>query len=162
MINIPQFGSIESVCRVPNILIDNGFECMNYAQMGFALKGDINASLEANTKFGENHGKAASILGIASCKNKRIYKSDFSLAFYNLDPLDQYDLVTRLFFKIPIVQGLLKLSKEGEVNGYSLMDEMTDSTKKRRGQCLRAIFKHLKSFDNDSLNDRINNIVWRI
>ena len=40
--NIPQFGSIESLIRVPSILIEAGCGKMNYAELGLRLKNDVN------------------------------------------------------------------------------------------------------------------------
>ena len=50
--HIPQFGKIETLIRVPQYFVDKGHSSVDYPQLGFYLKPDINASLVANSKFG--------------------------------------------------------------------------------------------------------------
>lgn len=157
---IPQFGKIDTVMRVPSFFVQKGETCTDYPQMGFFLKEDINATLLAKTKFGENHGKAASILGIARCVDRRICPSALSRAFCSYSREQQRELVVRLFFRIPIIQILLKASAQLQVNGYAPMAQLKKSTMRRRSQCLRAILRTLGEYQNQNLNERIANIVW--
>ena len=159
---IPQFGSIASLIRVPQIVLqDSPFDGLTYAQLGFLLKNDVNAKLEANIKFGENHGKAASLLGLISMEKKRFKSSSLSAAFCGLaETSEKIKLIQILFFRIPIVQLTLKQAEGGRVNGYNNMTELTVSTKKRRGQCLRNIFREFSELNVDLLSQRINNIYW--
>ena len=157
---IPQFGKTETLIHVPRYFIDKGQTSVDYPQLGFYLKPDINASLMANTKFGENHGKAMALLGLTDCINKRIVPSAFTNAFCSYDKDKQNEIIIKLFFRIPIVQIILKAASKNQVNGYLPMQALMDSTRRRRSQCLRAIFKLLLSYDNDELNRRINNIIW--
>ena len=158
--SIPQFGKIETVMCVPLFFVQKGEACTDYPQMGFFLKKDITASLAAKTKFGENHGKAASVLGIARCVDRRICPSGLSRAFCSYSNEQQRELVVRLFFKIPIIQILLKASAQSQINGYAPMTQLKDSTMKRRSQCIRAILRTLNEYKNPDLNTRISNIVW--
>ena len=158
--NIPQFGKIETILNVPSYFIDNGNCCADYPQLGFFLKPDVTATLVANTKFGENHGKAASILGIANCVHKRIVPSALTYAFVDFDNNLKIEIIKRLLFRIPIVQIILSAATSGKVNGYAPMLQLKDSTKHRRGQCLRAIFRILKGYNHADLTARIDNIVW--
>lgn len=159
--NIPQFGSIESLIRVPSILIEAGCGKMNYAELGLRLKNDVTAKLDANIKFGENHGKGAALLGLVNCIDKRFSLSSLSNGFNQIsDSAKQREIVLRLFFRIPLVQAILKSAKEGITNGYDYMIDLTESTKKRRGQCLRAIFRDLKELYNQDLDMRLINIIW--
>lgn len=157
---IPQFGKTSMVAKVPCYFAQKGQLCADYPQMGLFLKGDPTATLAANTKFGENHGKAAAILGIANCTNKRIVPSSLSAEFCCLDDRIKIAIIKKLLFRIPIIQVLLKASASGKVNGYYPMHELQDSTMRRRGQCLRAIFRLLKEYDDADLNARIDNILW--
>lgn len=158
--NIPQFGKIETILNVPSYFVDTGNCCADYPQLGFFLKPDVTATLAANTKFGENHGKAASILGIANCVHKRIIPSALTYIFANLEHDQKEEIIKRLLFRIPIVQIILFSAKSGKVNGYDPMSQLMESTKRRRSQCLRAIFRILKEYNNTDLTARIDNIVW--
>lgn len=160
---IPQFGSIENLIRVPFILASTGCSQLNYAELGLRLKNDINANLTANIKFGENHGKGAALLGLINCEGRRFLQSSLSLGFCQIgERTVQREVVLRLFFRIPLVQAILSAAKKGTINGYELMSELTQSTKKRRGQCLRAIFSDLNSIADAELSKRIQNITWEI
>lgn len=158
--NIPQFGKIETILNVPSYFVSNGNCCVDYPQLGFFLKPDVTATLVANTKFGENHGKAASILGITNCIHKRIVPSALTYTFASLEHDKKEEIIKRLLFRIPVVQIILFSAKSGKVNGYDSMSQLKESTKHRRSQCLRAIFKMLKEYDNTDLSARIDNIVW--
>lgn len=158
--HIPQFGKTETLLRVPCYFIEKGQTSVDYPQLGFYLKPDINASLMANTKFGENHGKTMSLLGLTDCLNKRIVPSAFTSAFCFCDTNKQNQILLKLFFRIPIVQIILKSASANAVNGYLPMQALKDSTRRRRSQCLRAIFKLLSAYGDKELNQRIDNINW--
>ena len=159
---IPQFGKIDTLIKVPMQLSDTGTQ-LNYAQLGFLLKKDMNASLEANTKFGENHGKGAALTGIVNCIDKRITTSALSSGFCAISDLKTQELiVVKLYFRIPIVQEILKHAARGQYNGFDAMTLIMENTKKRRSQCLRQIFKSMEIFQDDALNARLQNIVWNI
>lgn len=157
---IPQFGKTETLLHVPYYFTEKGQTSVDYPQLGFYLKPDLNASLMANTKFGENHGKTMSLLGLTDCVNKRIVPSAFTSAFCSCDANQQNQILLKLFFRIPIVQIILKAASVNTVNGYLPMQALMDSTRRRRSQCLRAIFKLLLAYDDNELNRRINNINW--
>lgn len=160
---IPQFGSVESIENVPFVLSGTGIQYLSYAQLGYYLKKDVNAKLVANVKFGENHGKGASLIGIAQCKDGQFACSALSLGFCKItDPSIRREIIVRLFLRIPIVQMILRHAFLGQYNGYSPMDNFTESTKKRRSQCLRKIFSSLRSLQNQALDYRINNIYWEL
>lgn len=158
---IPQFGKIDTIMRVPYYFQVLQQSSADYPQMGFYLKQDINANLMANTKFGENYGKAASILGVTSCANKRIMPSVFTEAFCELDCETQHEVFRKLIFRVPIIQVILKSATEGPFNGYSPMSQLKESTMKRRGQCIRAMLRELYKYQNEELNMRIENVIWK-
>lgn len=158
--SIPQFGKVETIINVPSYFVMSGSCSADYPQLGFFLKQDVNATLTANTKFGENHGKAASILGIANCVHQRIVPSTLTYAFVELNHDQKEDIIKKLFFKIPAVQIILRSAKNGTINGYDPMTQLMESTKHRRSQCLRAVFRILREYNNVDLNARIDNIIW--
>lgn len=157
---IPQFGKIDTVIGVPSYFAQTGSNCADYPQLGLYLKKDATASLVANTKFGENHGKAASIMGMACCVDRRIIPSALSFAFCEMSTEQKHEVALRLLFRIPIVQILLSTAKTGLANGYAPMSQLKESTRHRRSQCLRAIFKIFDEMNNPELSRRIKNIVW--
>ena len=160
---IPQFGSIEALISVPKILMKQGGCPLNYAQLGFKLKNDLNAKLEANIKFGENHGKGATQIGLVQCMNGMFSLTPIGKAFCCIDDSEiQTEIVCKLFFRIPVVQQILRFSKDIPYNGFLSMQSLGDSTKKRRSQCLRRIFATMRTLGNPEINARIENIIWEI
>ena len=158
--NVPQFGKMENVIRVPSYFSDTGSGSADFPQMGFYLKQDIGSSLGANTKFGENHGKAAVLLGIADCINGKLVPSAFTHAFCDCEAQKQQRIISVLLFRIPIVQIILKNASAGVYQSKIAMSLLSASTQKRRGFSLRVIFSRLESLGNEELNRRINNVIW--
>lgn len=158
---LPQFGSLETLIRVPEIMVSLGFDCLSYTQLGFYLKGDVNAKQSANAKYGETHGKGACQLGFASCHNNRLCFSSLTGAICSLDDKElQHRITTILCLRIPIIQTLLCRAKQGMVNGYEPMSHLEVSTQRRRAICVRMILKELGHLNDSQLSQRINNIVW--
>ncbi len=161
--DIPQFGSIASLIKVPELVLKAGSAGLNYAQLGFELKNDVYAKMDANIKFGENHGKGAALLGLVRLNAGRCFFSSLTTGFCDIkNDKEKSAVIHRLLFRIPIVQAILKETKNGYTNGYKFMKGMKESTQKRRGQCMRAIFRELESWNNSFLSDRISNISWEI
>lgn len=160
---LPQFGSLETVLRVPEILVQKGVDGFTVAQLGFYLKGDINATQGANAKFGENHGKGASFLGLACHEDGKICFSALTGAINHVTSYaDRYAIAQRLCFRIPVVQTLLHNARYGKINGFAPMSYLKESTQLRRAQCIKLIFKELRTLSHPELTARINNIYWEI
>ena len=160
---LPQFGSLEMLIRVPEIMISTGLDGLTHTQLGFYLKGDVNAKQAANAKYGETHGKGACQLGFAVCQNCRIYFGALTGAFHDIsNDEEKLKLVKLLCFRIPIVQTLLNRACDGMVNGYEPMAHLETSTQIRRGICVRMIFRELLTLQDVELSRRINNIYWSI
>lgn len=157
---IPQFSKIDTLIKVPYYFSNKGCPCADYAQLGFFLKRDPDAKLAANIKFGETYGKGASLLGIVNCIDQRFCPSVLSNAFCDLDYQEQEAIICRLLFRVPIVQIILKAAANGETNGFTPMEQLKESTKHRRSQCLRNIFKLLDECGDSAVSSRINNIIW--
>lgn len=157
---IPQFGRIETLNRVPYYFCDRSTSSADYAQLGFYLKNDLSATLDANIKYGENNGKGASLLGIVNCMDKRIVPSVLTESFCTLSSEKQQEALLRLLFRIPIIQILLQKSRVNKVCVYEPMSLLKESTQFRRGQCIKSIVKALNTLDSNELRDRLNNIYW--
>ena len=157
---IPQFGRLETITKVPSYFANNYQLTVDYPQLGFYLKQDVEASLNANTKFGENHGKVAALCGIVLCKEKRFTPSCLTTAFAQYSTDQQMELLTKLLFRIPIIQTILKEAGEGLYNGYEPMLLLQASTMLRRSYSLRAILKQFHKYSDENLIFRLDNIIW--
>lgn len=158
---LPQFGSLETLIRVPEIMVSRGMDCLSYTQLGFYLKGDLEAKQAANAKYGETHGKGACQLGFAVCHNSKICFGALTNAFNSIGSFEeQHYLAAILCFRIPVIQTLLNMAKAGRTNGFSPMRHLERSTQNRRAICVRMIFKELAQIGNPELSRRIENIYW--
>ena len=162
-LSLPQFGSLETLIRVPEIMIATGIDGLSYSQLGFYLKCDIAAKQQAIAKYGETHGKGACQLGIAQCQSSKIYFGALTNAFHDIsNENEKLRLAKFLCFRIPIVQTLLNLARNNKVNGFSPMSHLKESTQIRRAICAKMIFRELLTLQDPELTKRINNIYWEI
>lgn len=160
---LPQFGSLETLIRVPEVMISTGLDGLSYTQLGFYLKGDVNAKQAANAKYGETHGKGACQLGFAGCQKSRIHFGSLTNAFHSItDHAQKLKLAKLLCFRIPIIQTLLHMARTGRVNGYVPMSYLEKSTQTRRAICVKMILRELLTLEDPELTRRINNIYWNI
>lgn len=160
---LPQFGTLETLIRVPEILISTGLDGLSYTQLGFFLKGDVNAKQSANAKYGETHGKGACQLGFAGCQKNKIRFSAFTNAFHSIsDGNEKLRLAKLLCFRIPIIQTLLNKARSEKTNGFSPMSQLEKSTQIRRSICVKMILRELQTLQDPELSKRINNIYWDI
>lgn len=159
-LEIPQFGKVSMIGRVPDVFEKTGMDVVDYAQLGFYLKNDPSATLMSNTKFGENHGKIATQLGIVSLRECRFYKSALTLGMMEFSEQEKINIIAKLCFRIPILREYLKVSKNGPIDGYSFLSELSDSTKERRGSSIRSLMKCMSLLGDEDLNRRIDNTYW--
>lgn len=157
---IPQFGRPETVLRVPCAFAEMSVREIDAPQLGFYLKRDLKANLGANTKFGENHGKVAALLGLVDYSEGRFVPSALTDAFCACNEQKKLQIINRLWFRIPIVQILLKQAKTGCTNGYAPMAQLSESTRVRRGSSVKCVLKCLKVHNEKNLTDRIANVLW--
>lgn len=160
---LPQFGTLETLIRVPEIMISTGLDGLSYTQLGFYLKGDVNAKQSANAKYGETHGKGACQLGFAGCQKSKIHFGSLTNAFHAIDDKNEkLRLAKLLCFRIPIIQTLLNEARTKKINGFSPMSHLEKSTQTRRAICVKMILRELQTLQDSELTRRINNIYWDI
>lgn len=160
---LPQFGSLETLIRIPEIMISTGLDGLSYRQLGFFLKGDVNAKQSANAKYGETHGKGVCQLGLAVCHKSKVHFGSLTSAFHTIsDKNEKLRLCKLLCFRIPIIQTLLNLARNEKVNGFFPMSHLEKSTQNRRAICIKMILREMQTLQDPILSKRINNIYWDI
>ena len=157
---IPQFGKMETLYMIPEVYSIRGASGMDYPQLGFGLKKDPTAKLEANTKYGENHGKVAAQLGILILEKQKLYPSCLTDVISSLGEKEREILYAKLCFRIPIVREFLKRAKDGNINGYEPLCKLSDSTRERRGSSIRTILRQIALLDSEEINRRLSNVQW--
>ena len=145
--NIPQFSDLAiAMYYVPEVL-KNAESPMEYAEIGAKLlsneKNDI-----ANKKYGENHSKLAALLDLAVVSKESssaiVSLSNLGNAFCKLSNEEKDDLLSKLCYRIPIVQNAICAENIED----SLLDDMkclASTTKTRRLSNVRALVEFATS-----------------
>ena len=157
---VPQFGKIETIMKVPTCFSKIGQNSIDFAHLGLCLKNDPTASLQSNDKFGDNHGKVASTIGLTNLTERQINYSPITEVFCSLDESTKRKLVIRLFFRMPVIQILLKEASTADYNGYLPIKHLRPSTRIRRGSSIKNILRWMHEEESDILDARINRIFW--
>ena len=158
--DVPQFGKIETIIKVPDCFSKIEQNTIDFACLGLCLKNNPTGKLTAHIKYGENHGKTASLIGLTNLTRGHINYSSITDAFCLLDESTKRKLVIRLFFRIPVIQILLKEAANKEYNGYSALQYLSPSTRIRRGSSIKNILCWMHEEKSNLLDERINRIFW--
>lgn len=143
--NVPQFSSIESAYKVPEILLATN-EGQEFEGLGIYLDYEPHKKPAANKKYGENHAKLAVLLDLADMANAgkmKVVPTEFGSLFAQLDCTEKRAMAARLCFRIPIIQRMIA-SNEEEVEIADFLKIFSDSTKKRRLPNVKALLAIIK------------------
>lgn len=157
---VPQFNNFDTFLKVPECFSKMEQNCIDFAQLGFCLKNDPTATLSSNYKFGDNYGKPVCTIGLTNLTTGHINYSPITEFFCSLDEVTKRKLAIRLFFRMPVIQMLLKEAATGTYNGYLPIEHLTCSTRKRRAASIRNILLWMHEEKSKALDERINRIFW--
>lgn len=145
--NIPQFSNInDATVNVVSVVLRNGNEGFSFQRIGKYLlpKGK---KAGAYTKYGENHSKFASLLGLAiiqeNNKTKRVYITEFGKAFNSINDNEKKDIITKLLLLIPYINKIIFLNEKIDIK-EDLKKYLSSSTAVRRGSNINTIIKYLR------------------
>ena len=139
--NIPQFSDIAiALFHVPTVLADQN-RPLSYEEMGqLILGGDKNAT--ADKKYGENHGKLAALLDLAiiskDSNSATISSSVLGKQFAKLTNDEQFDIASKLVYRIPIIQNAI-LCTDANESIESDLSILAPSTRARRISNVREL-----------------------
>ena len=132
--NIPQFSNLKAIFEVPSTLCSVE-EFLPYETLGLYLSGGEKKAPGANKKFGENHGKTASMLDIATVElsnNAGFAKTLFSDMFIDLSEQERRSMAAKLSLRVPIIRNIMASAMEQETHISDFMTALSESTIKRR------------------------------
>lgn len=161
--NVPQFSSIDSALRVPEVLCALD-EAQTFDQLGVYLDYDSSKKVTANKKYGENHAKLATLLDLADIVSGaplHVCATPFSERFRALSLDEQRSMTARLAFRIPIIQRILIDAAHGSVDASEYLKPFSESTKKRRLPNLRTLFVLIEQHaceDDERLLNALSNV----
>lgn len=132
--NVPQFSNFASAAvYVPELLCDNDW--ISYKELGHLLFSESKSD-GAATKYGENHGKIAVAFDLAYIKKNgstRGFSPTLLTKYYcNLEQNEKMELLTRLCYRIPIIQMAVISDDPHKEVDYVLPKVLAESTYQRR------------------------------
>lgn len=147
--NIPQFSNMnDATANVVSVILRNGNDGFSFQRIGKYLlpKGKKTG---AYTKYGENHSKFASLLGLTLIhednKTKRVYVTEFGKAFNSITDNEKKDVVSKLLLLIPYINKIIFLNEEIDIK-EDLKKYLSSSTAVRRGSNINTIIKYLREY----------------
>lgn len=158
---VPQFADMKAVDNAVDIIGSSGETVLTYRELGYYLIREDRKN-GAYRKYGENHGKGASLLGLALFNPGEFRRSCLTQAYNQLPTSEvRSEIRKRIYLRIPFVQYTLFRAKNDRYNAYDSIRMFTVGTMERRGQSPRKILEDLHDCGNAELNRRINNIYWQ-
>ena len=157
---IPQFSEEKDVYKVLRVLIDSRLENLTYEQIGAYLC-PVNAKYEARRKYGENHYKFASQLGLTK-RNRPLDTTEIGVAYYLLENDEKRQaLMNRLVFSIPFVQHAIIKAKAGHFYMPEYLAEFfAPSTVLRRRSNMHKIMTWAYDITTGEYKQFFDNIAW--
>lgn len=144
--NIPQFSSLQDVDKIADIL-SQAEDFVDYSDLGVYLQPNGFRKDGANKKYGENHGKLASLMDLATIEKKSRFgcrRTEFSSRFSACDPSDKSRLFALLAMRIPVIQQILRAADKGTVSVIEHLVVLSESTQKRRLPNIIALLNVIK------------------
>ena len=139
--DIPQFSSFSDCFVAVDKLIRSGLDGVSFSHMGFFLR-NTQRKKSADCKYGENHSKCASMMGL--CKtDKGVWTNSFGVAYEKLDEGLKDNLQPKLCLGIKLIRGYF-LNGESQTFLEEAMNTLSDSTRKRRLSNIRTLIETVK------------------
>ena len=139
--DIPQFSSFADCFAVVDKLIRSGLDGVSFSQMGFFLR-NTQRKKGADCKYGENHSKCASMMGLC-ITDKGVWINSFGVAYEKLDEGLKASLQPKLCLGIKLIRGYF-LDGESQTFLEEAMNTLSDSTRKRRLPNIRTLIETVK------------------
>lgn len=137
--DVPQFSNIDSATKkICEVLSSRDIKGYKFEEIGELLQPGKTQDIVANKKYGENHVKTASDLGLCFLFKGRYYISPIGVLFPKLSQYQQDQLLARFALRNSFVFTVIRKAMSGL--DVSIADEisfLSESTvKRRKNNCL--------------------------
>lgn len=149
--DIPQFSNFDNCyLGVTTSISESDLNHVDFNKIGYLLR--IGPRKEgADKKYGENHSKMASLLGLVSINRVRgIRLTDFGKHHLTLDKTHLNNLKAKLCLRIPLIKNYF-CENENESILSQCRNILSESTYKRRISNIRTIISIIKNQLNEEL-----------
>lgn len=161
--DIPIFSSFndctEKLCFALKELNNCGCD---YDELGHYLLGG-KQNVTANYKYGENHSKAAALLGLTKIvreSKSKVYLTDLGYSYLYSDPTKREHLLTRSFLSTNIAQYYIQRAQFERFKVFEPLEFMSTSTIIRRISNIKTFFNILDTSDEFNFHDILQNIQF--
>ena len=158
-----QFSSLEdatvNICAKIRAVNNPG---MTFLEIGeLLLDDDVDRKKGAYTKYGENHIKAAELLGLAFKGEDRLYYLTFVGMMLNKISEDKRNkLITRLILKNKLIMQMLLVSSKGSFDLEAFLYDLSEKTYQRRRSNVKAVVSLLEASDEYDFKSLTENIKY--
>ena len=148
-----------NICKVFKDAGDKGFNALDAGKL---LENDgVERKNGAYLKYGENHSKAATQLGLLCSLSNKFFLSCLGFVLNDYEPEKQKMLITRLILRNKLVQRLVyKAIKNGESSYLYETGFLSETTRIRRKSNVRKVIEYLCSSDECDLSGLLSKIVF--
>lgn len=156
--NIPQFSNTDEIDQLLNVVAN--VDCpLNFQVIGSYLRPSAEKA-GAQRKYGENHYKLASSLGLTTLPVYGL--SVLGEEYYHAtDPSIKKQVLKKLVLRIPIVQQALFMAMDGHCCLKDLMEQcLSESTAVRRKSNIFTLMRWVEDISDTTMLHLLNRITW--
>ena len=162
--NIPQYSNIDDAAKAADRLHALE-EFLTYKDLGIYLYPDERKSDGANQKYGENHGKLAALMDLASVERQGgkagCLAAPLTKYFHDLSDEAKREMMAKLSFRIPVIRNVLFDAQNNIVSITDYLNMLSESTVKRRLPNIINLFSLIGEYcstENSELNAALANV----
>lgn len=157
-INIPQFSNIDDLNGVLDIVYST--DNIAFEDIGYYFYPE--SKLNAQWKYGENHYKMASLLGLTSW-DKPYHVTNFGVEYMKIPKNERDEIRNKLIWRVPIVQQIMIKALNYELKPIDVLTQyLSLSTARRRHSNVHVMVDLLVgSLETDVKVEIADNIKWK-
>ncbi|SEH52532.1 hypothetical protein SAMN02910265_01252 [Ruminococcus flavefaciens] len=155
-----QFSNFnDATFKLSQIIVEQGNPGLSYLDIGKLLLNDGKSRTEgAYVKYGENHAKTSSAIGLSFEMSHITFVSCIGMVINNISKLEKEKLLVRLLLRNKLIWRMYSATRIGSVNARLLFNMLSDSTYKRRKSNLLTILKILKNCSEYDFSSFVENV----
>ncbi len=157
---VPQFSDFgDGIYRVPELL-EFAPEGMTFEKLGYQL---VKSPTEgAGIKYGENHSKLASTMGLVEITKRPSNVMSTALGKYLIRfmPDEKIEVLRRLALRQYMAQKIIHDTGDGKISYREAVNRLSLATAVRRRNNVRVYLEFI--LKDTSCENRLSNIDWRV
>jgi len=141
--DISQFSDFkDAYFTVPFLLQNCGLTDVDYSKMGYMLREEKRNEV-ADKKYGENHIKTASQLGLCRFKKCRANANAFGKLFVKISESDRKNILPKICLYVPYIQNYFMAGATDETR-EEILNILSVTTQNRRRANVNTIIQTIK------------------